>query len=118
MPGEAGESVAVPGHSDFKGGLGLVEEVLGEGRVVIHGGARELELVGAYAYTNMDNLKNVPAATYGELHEVIYGLNWWWSPDLRWSAAYTQAYVNSGELGGSKKKSSNNTFDIQMSMQF
>ncbi len=78
----------------------------------------ELELVGAYAYTNMDNLKNVPAAVYGELHEAIFGVNWWWSPELRWSAAYTQAYVNSGELGGSKKKSSNNTFDIQMSMQF
>ena len=78
----------------------------------------ELELVGAYAYTNMDNLKNVPAATYGELHEVIYGLNWWWSPDLRWSAAYTQAFVNSAFRGESKRKSSNNTVNVQVNMQF
>ena len=78
----------------------------------------ELELVGVYAYTNMDNLKNVSGATFGELHEAIFGVNWWWSPDLRWSAAYTQAYVNSAKSGGSKSNSSNNTFNIQMSMQF
>lgn len=78
----------------------------------------ELELVGVYAYTNMDNLKNVSGATFGELHEAIFGVNWWWSPDLRWSAAYTQAYVNSAKSGGSKSNSSNNTFNIQMNMQF
>ena len=78
----------------------------------------ELELVGMYAYTDLDNLKNVSGAIYGDLHEAILGFNWWWSPDLRWSVAYTQAYVNSAKQGDEKKHSSNNTVNLQMNVQF
>ncbi|MGI6401994.1 MAG: porin [Thermoguttaceae bacterium] len=83
----------------------------------------ELELAFMYAYWDLNNLKNVPSTPtvttiYGDLHEVVFGVNWWWSPDIRWSAAYTKAYCNSAQIGEAKQKTSNNTVNLQVSLQF
>lgn len=80
----------------------------------------ELELIAMYSYTDMNNLEKVASSStiYGEMHEVIGGVNWWWNPSMRWSLAYTQAFANSAKVGSEKNSTSNSTVDMQVNMTF
>ena len=79
----------------------------------------EWEAVAMYEHADMTNLRNISNATYGKMDEYVVGLNWWWTPDLRWTTSWTHAITNSAKSGTAKtSKSTVNTLDLQMSVQY
>ena len=77
----------------------------------------DLELVVMYAHTNMDNLKNVEGSTYGTFDEGVLGVNWWWTPDLRWSTTWTHGLTKATK-DEKHTDSEYDTLGLQMSVQY
>ena len=70
-----------------------------------------------YAHTNMDNLKNVEGSTYGTFDEGVLGVNWWWTPDLRWSTTWAHGLTKATK-GEKHTDSEYDTLGLQMSVQY
>lgn len=76
------------------------------------------EIAEQWSWTDMNNLKDIPGARYGEANSFTTALNWYWCNNARLSLNYTYTALNSALVGFAKEDSSNNTIEMQMRARF
>ncbi|MDO4587711.1 MAG: porin [Planctomycetia bacterium] len=76
------------------------------------------EAVAMWSWTDLNNLKTVPGATYGTFNELVAGVNWYWNSQMRITFNWVHSIVDSARSGNSSFSSNSDTAVLQMKVKF
>ena len=76
-----------------------------------------LEALAKWEWVEANNLKEVKGATYGQVHRVVAGANWFWNEQVFWTFNWEHAFVNAHKADA-PVKGEFDTLILQGSLKF
>lgn len=80
------------------------------------------EIAGQWAWTDLDPLRDVPAAGtyYGRMNQYLFALNWYWNPQTRLGLNWIHAVPDSGlaSADSETEETANDTIACQVRVMF